>query len=250
MTPPLLGKTALVTGGSRGIGRAICLRLAKDGGARIILHYHRNRAAAEEVAREIASSTRLISADLASPAEIEKMFAALGDDQPELRLDFLINNAGIWKSTPLGATSLEAVNQILDINLRGPFWVTHCALPFLRDGARIVNLSSVAGRTGKAGGRSLYGATKAAIDALTQNWALELAPRKILVNAVAPGYIETDMTARHLSDPATLAHAIERHPLGRLGTAEDVADVVAFLCSHDARFITGQSINVSAGFLI
>ena len=112
-----------------------------------------------------------------------------------------------------------------------------------------MNISSVAGRTGKGGGRSLYGATKAAIDNLTQNWALELAPRGILVNAVAPGYITTDMTAVHPSDLArTLARAIERHPLGQLGTAEEVADVVAFLCSHDARFITGQSINVSAGF--
>lgn len=211
-----------------------------------MIHYHRNRAAAEAVASAIARPARLVSADLSSPAEIERMFAELSD----LRFDILVNNAGIWKSTPLGATKLETVNEILAINLLGPFWVTNCALPLLRDGARIVNLSSVAGRTGKAGGRSLYGATKAAIDSLTQNWALELAPRKIRVNAVAPGYIETDMTAQHLADPATLAHAIERHPLGRLGTAEDVADVVAFLCSEDARFIAGQSLNVSAGFVI
>jgi 3-oxoacyl-[acyl-carrier protein] reductase len=238
-------RTALVTGGSRGIGRAICLRLASQG-AEIVLHYHCNRKAADEVASTIGRPVRMVQADLSSPAEIERMFWELGD----VKLDYLINNAGVWKATPLGSTNLETVNEILDINLRGPFWVTHCALPLLRDGARIVNISSVAGRTGKGGGRSLYGATKAAIDSLTQNWALELAPRKILVNAVAPGYITTDMTARHLSDAATLAHAIERHPLGRLGTAEDVADVVAFLCSPEARFITGQSINVSAGFVI
>ena len=245
MASILSGKIALVTGGSRGIGRAICLRLAGQG-ADIVLHYHRNRAAAEAVAAEIGRSVRLVRADLSSPAEIESMFAELR----ELRFDFLINNAGIWKPTPLGSTTLDVVNQTIEINLRGPFWVTHCALPLLRDGARIINLSSVAGRTGKAGGRSLYGATKAAIDSLTQNWALELAPRKILVNAVAPGYIVTDMTSAHLADPATLAHAVARHPLGRLGTAEDVADVVAFLCSHEARFITGQSINVSAGFVV
>ena len=245
MTRTLQGKTALVTGGSRGIGRAICLRLAAQG-ADIVLHYHRHREAAGEVAATLGPRTRLVQADLGSPAEIERMFAGLGG----LRLDILINNAGIWKPTPLASATLEAVNETLDINLRGPFWVTRCALPLLREGACIVNISSVAGRTGKAGGRSLYGATKAAIDSLTQNWALELAPRKILVNAVAPGYIATDMTSQHLSDPATLAHAVERHPLGRIGTAEDVADVVAFLCSHDARFITGQSINVSAGFVI
>jgi NAD(P)-dependent dehydrogenase (short-subunit alcohol dehydrogenase family) len=113
-----------------------------------------------------------------------------------------------------------------------------------------VNVSSVAGRTGIAGGRSLYGASKAAIDSFTRNWALELAPRKILVNAVAPGYVLSDMTAAHLSDPATLDRAVARHPLGKIGTPEEVADVVAFLCSEDARFITGQSINVSAGFVI
>lgn len=245
MTAPHEGKIALVTGSSRGIGRAICLRLAAEG-AGIVLHYHRDRRAADEVAAAIGRPTRMVHADMGSPAEIEHMFGELSD----LRLDFLINNAGIWKPTPLESATLEVVNQTLDINVRGPFWVTHCALPLLRDGARIVNISSVAGRTGKAGGRSLYGAAKAAIDALTQNWALELAPRQILVNAVAPGYITTDMTAQHLSDASTLAHAIARHPLGRLGTPEDVADVVAFLCSHDARFITGQSINVSAGFVI
>jgi len=250
MSSTLQGKTALVTGGSRGIGRAICLRLACQG-ANVVLHYHHNEAAAQQVASELASGVvgrviRVARADLNSPAEIEQMFDGLRD----LTFDFLINNAGIWKPTPLASTTIDVVDETIGINLRGPFWVTHCALPLLRDGARIINISSVAGRTGKAGGRSLYGATKAAIDSLTANWALELAPRKILVNAVAPGYITTDMTAQHLSDPSTLVHAIARHPHGRLGTAEDVADVVAFLCSHDARFITGQSINVSAGFVI
>jgi NAD(P)-dependent dehydrogenase (short-subunit alcohol dehydrogenase family) len=242
---PLHNKIALITGASRGIGRAIALRLAADG-AEIIIHYHRNRPAAEATAATIGPPTRIVQADLASPAEIERMFGALG----ETRLDFLINNAGIWKATPLGSAELDIVDETLDVNLRGPFWVTNCALPLLRDGSRIINISSVAGRAAKAGGRSLYGATKAAIDALTANWALELAPRRILVNAVAPGYITTDMTARHLSNPATLAHAVERHPLGELGQAEDVARVVAFLCSEDARFITGQSLNVSAGFVI
>lgn len=242
----LEGKTALVTGGSRGIGRAICLRLGRDG-ADIILHYHRNREAAEQTAAAIGRpATRLVQADLASPPAIGQMFQGLIGT----RLDILVNNAGIWKSTPLGSAQIGVVNETLDVNLRGPFWVTHCALPLLRDGARIVNISSVAGRTGKGGGRSLYGATKAAIDALTQNWALELAPRGILVNAVAPGYITTDMTAQHLSDPTTLAHAVARHPLGQLGGPEEVADVVAFLCSEESRFITGQSLNVSAGFVI
>lgn len=241
----LEGTTALVTGGSRGIGRAICEALAAKG-VRIVLHYHRNREAAEQAAASLGDGTRLVAADLGSLDEIEAMFAGLAD----VRLDFLINNAGIWKPTPVGSTSAAQINEMIDINLKGPFWVTQCSLPLLNEGGRIVNVSSVAGRTGIAGGRSLYGATKAAIDSLTRNWALELAPRKILVNAVAPGYIVTDMTAKHLSDPATLERAIVRHPLGSIGTPEEVADVVVFLCSHEARFITGQSINVSGGFVI
>jgi 3-oxoacyl-[acyl-carrier protein] reductase len=238
-------KTALVTGGSRGIGRAVCLRLAAEG-ANIILHYHRNETAAKEVAAEAGGSVQLARANLRSTKEIDAMFRALGS----VKLDFLINNAGIWKPTPLGSSTAERIDEILDTNIKGPFWVTQCALRLLNDGARIINISSVAGRTGVAGGRSLYGATKAAIDSLTRNWAMELAPRKILVNAVAPGYITTDMTADHLSDPVTLERALARHPLGRLGTPGDVAGVVAFLCSDRARFVTGQTINVSGGFVI
>jgi len=235
---------ALITGGSRGIGRAICLRLAEQG-AEIVVHYHRSKAAAEEVVAAVGHGT-VVQADLASVQEIETMFGELRG----VRLDFLINNAGIWKGTPLGSSALELVDEMIATNLRGPFWVTQCALPLLNDGARIVNISSVAARTGIGGGRSLYGATKAAVESLTRNWALELAPRKILVNAVAPGYITTDMTTEHLADPATLQHALDRHPLGRLGGPEDVADVVGFLCSDAARFITGQCINVSGGFII
>ncbi len=241
----LNGKTALVTGGSRGIGRAICLRLAKDG-ARIVLHYHRNRAAAEAVANEIGADVRVIHADLGSTSEIDALFAALG----ELRFDFLINNAGIWKGTPLGSSSAQLVEELLATNLKGPFWVTQCALPLLNDGGRIINISSVAGRIGVGGGRSLYGATKAALDSLTQSWALELAPRHIRVNAIAPGYVTSDMTAEFMSNPANLQRAVKQHAFGRMGTPEDIADVVAFLCSEDARFITGQSLNVSGGSVI
>jgi 3-oxoacyl-[acyl-carrier protein] reductase len=239
------GTTALITGGGRGIGRSIALRLAAEG-ADVILHYHRNRAAAVETAAAIGRDVTLVRADLRSLAEIEGMFAELDGRH----LDFLINNAGIWKGSPLGTSARETVDEIIDTNLKGPFWVAQCALPLLRDGGRIVNLSSVAGRIGVAGGRSLYGAAKAAIDALTRNWALELAPRRILVNAVAPGYVTTDMTAEHFSNPATLERAMARHPLGRLGTPEDIAGVVAFLCSEDARFMTGQCLNVSGGFVI
>jgi len=239
------GKTALVTGGSRGIGRAVCQRLAAQG-ADIILHYNSNLAAAEETAASIRGEVRLVQADMGSIEEIEAMFAELG----ERRLDFLINNAGIWRNTPMGSSTATAVDEMLNTNLRGPFWVTQCALRLLNDGGRIVNISSVAGRIGVAGGRSLYGATKAALDNLTKNWALELAPRNILVNSVAPGYITTDMTEGYFSDPKMLERAIRQQPMGKIGVPEEVADVVVFLCSEGARFITGQSINVSGGSVI
>jgi len=240
----LEGQLALVTGGSRGIGRAVALHLARAG-AQILLHYHCNRGAAESVAREIGGSVPLLEADLRSPTEIDALIRSLGD----IRLDILVNNAGLWGSTPLGSTPLETLEAMLDVNVKGMFWLTQAALPLLREGARIVNLSSIAGRVGRAAGRSVYGATKAAVDAFTRNWALELAPRKIRVNAVAPGYIETDMTAGYFSDQRILQHAVDRQPFGRLGHADEVAEVVLFLCSPASNWITGDSLNVSGGFI-
>jgi 3-oxoacyl-[acyl-carrier protein] reductase len=237
---------ALVTGGSRGIGRAICQALDARG-MRVIVHCHRDRAAADETRATLRHDPPpVLQADLASIEAISAMAAGL----PDGALNVLVNNAGIWKATPLGATDAALLDTMLQVNLRGVFWLTQAVLPKLRDGAAIVNLSSTAGRVGIAGGRSLYGATKAAIDALTRNWALELAPRRIRVNAVAPGYVETDMTAEHLGNPAVRERALARHPLGRLGAPADVADVVAFLCSPDAAFVTGQSLNVSGGFVV
>ena len=174
------------------------------------------------------------------------MFASLAGT----RLDILVNNAGVWGPSPLGSTSVQQVDDMLDLNLKGLFLVTQAALPLFQDGGSIVNLSSVAGRIGIPGGRSLYGATKAAVDSFTKSWAMELGARQIRVNAIAPGYVETDMTAEHFSDPEIRRRAIDRHPFGRLGNTEDVADTVLFLCSPAARWITGQSINVSGGFVI
>ncbi len=232
-----MAKIALVTGASRGIGRAIALRLAQDG-FEVIAHYRQNRQQAEAV------SPRTVQADLSDPDSIDRLFAGLG------RLDVLVNNAGIWKPSPIGSTEAGRMHELVDTNLKGPFWVMNRASGLLNDGACVVNVSSVAAQKAVAGGRSLYGATKAALDALTRNWSLELAPRRIRVNGVAPGYVETDMTQAHLSDPAIRQHAIDRHPLGRLGTAEDIAGVVAWLCSDQARFVTGQTINSSGGFYL
>ena len=237
-------QTALVTGASRGIGRAVTLRLAQAG-ARVILHYNTNKSAAETVAVEVGQSSQLVRADLRSSKEIDRMVDSLG----ETKIDILVNNAGLWGPTPLGSTTLEILESMVDVNVKAVFWLTQALLPRLRDGARIVNVSSIAGRIGRAGGRSVYGASKAAIDAFTRNWALELAPRKIRVNAVAPGYVDTDMTAEYFSDKQRLQHAIDRQPFGRLAHADEVADVVLFLCSPQSNWITGDSINVSGGFV-
>lgn len=241
----LTGQTALVTGASRGIGRAIALRLAREG-AQVFVHYHRNRSAAESVLSEVGKMGGLLQADLRSPREIDTMIATLGATS----LDILVNNAGIWGQTPLGNTSLQDLEAMLDINVKGVFYLTQACLPRLREGARIVNVSSIAGRTGTRGGRSVYAASKAAIDAFTRNWALELAPRKIRVNAVAPGYIDTDMTAGYFADPQLLEHAADRQPFGRLGYADEIAQVVFFLCSPESNWITGESLNVSGGFVV
>ena len=149
----------------------------------------------------------------------------------EGKLDILVNNAGLWGPTPLGSTTAETLESMLDVNVKAVFWLTQALLPHFREGARIVNVSSIAGRIGRAGGRSVYGAAKAAVDAFTRNWALELAPRRIRVNAVAPGYVETDMTAEYFADKQRLQHAIDRQPFGRLAHPFEVADVVLFLCS-------------------
>ena len=241
----LTGQTALVTGATGGIGRAIALALSQAG-AHILLHYRSHRGAAEQLARELRGTFRILQADLRSPSEISRLTSEI-DDQP---LDMLINNAGVWHPTPLGATDIETVNETLDANLRAVFWLTHSLAPQLNDGARIVNISSVAAQTASASGRSLYRATKAAIDSLTRNWALELAPRNIRVNAVAPGIIETDMIKEHLANPATRRRLLARHPLGRFTTAEEVADAVLFLCTDQSRHITGQVLNVSGGFVV
>jgi 3-oxoacyl-[acyl-carrier protein] reductase len=241
----LQGQTALITGASRGIGRAVALRLANED-AEVLLHYHQNRDAAESVLQEIAGHGRLLRADLRSTKEIDAMVGSLECAE----IDILINNAGIWSQTPLGHTSLADLEAMLDINVKAVFYLTQALLPRLREGARIVNLSSIAGRLGTAGGRSVYGATKAAVDAFTRNWALELAPRKIRVNAVAPGYIDTDMTKDYFSDTKRLQSAIDRQPFGRLGRAEEVAEVVFFLCPPKSSWITGESVNISGGFLV
>ena len=252
MNAMLEGKRALVTGASRGLGRAIALALARAG-AQVVAHYYRHATEAQALCREIQALGReaeCMAADLADARAGEKLAEQLTARDPEFRLDLLVNNAGLWRTTPLGTTEISAVDELLAVNLRSAFLVTQALLQWIPAGGAIVNISSVAARQGVAGGRSLYGATKAALDAFTRNWALELAPRGIRVNAVAPGYLRTEMTAAHFSNPAMLERALARHPFGRMATPEEVAAAVVFLASPAAAAITGQIINTSAGFII
>lgn len=246
--PGLRGQRALVTGASGGLGSAAALRLAAAG-AELLLHYGRRRDLVATLAQEIAAlggRAQLLQANLRHAAEINAMAAGLATQS----LDILVNNAGIWRATPLGQTAESDLDEMLAVNLKASFWLTQALLPHLRPGARIVNISSVAGRIGVAGGRSLYGATKAALDSFTRNWALELAPRGIRVNGVAPGYVMTEMTAAHFADPEVLRRAVARHPFGRLTSADEVAAAVLYFCSPESAGVTGQTLNVSGGFVI
>ena len=188
----LRGRVAVVTGAGSGIGRALALKLASQG-AELALADVSARGLQETKELLAGASARCYELDVSDSAAVCSFAQHVARDFGGVAL--LVNNAGVWKSSSLRSSTVQLMNEIVDTNLKGPFWVVHCALPQLKDGARLINISSVAGRIGVAGGRSLYAATKAAVDSLTRSWALELAPRGILVNAIAPGYVTTDMTA-------------------------------------------------------
>ena len=245
---PLAGKVALVTGASRGIGRAIAQRLAADG-ARVGVNYAQNRAAAEETAAAITQAggeALLLPADVADKAAVDAMVAALTGGWG--RLDILVNNAGITRDTLLLRLGEEAWDAVLDTNLRGAYLCAKAALrPMLRSGGRIINVSSVVGQIGNPG-QTNYAAAKAGLIGFTMALAREVASRRITVNAVAPGYIATDMTAQ--IKPEAAAKLQEMIPLGRLGQAAEVAELVAFLASDRAAYITGQTIRVDGGMVM
>jgi 3-oxoacyl-[acyl-carrier protein] reductase len=240
---PLEGKVAVVTGGSRGIGAAIARRLAADG-AKVVVNYAAAKDAAETVAREIQADSGeavVVQGDVAKPGSAEKIkeaaLKAFG------KIDILVNNAGVFEMAPLAETTPERVARLFSVNVFGLFEMTRAAADLLPEGGRIINVSSIAGRAALPG-FSAYCATKAAVDSITRCLAAELGPKGITVNAVAPGTTETDMLPK---DPQFVETFIAKTPLGRLGQADDVADLVAFLASEDARWVTGQVIDVSGG---
>ncbi len=242
-------KHAIVTGGSRGIGRAIALRLA-DEGANVAVCASQNLDSAETVAEEIRAKGRKAVAakgDVSVAAEVDSLMTDVLDDFPGV--DILVNNAGINRDGLLMRMKEEDWDAVLDVNLKGAFLCTKAisrTMMKARSG-RIINLSSVVGITGNAG-QGNYSASKAGLLGFTKSTAKELAGRGSTVNAVCPGFIPTDMT-ESMPDQAKEA-LLDLIPMGRLGTTEDITAAVAFLASDDAAYITGQAIVVDGGMVM
>jgi 3-oxoacyl-[acyl-carrier protein] reductase len=242
----LSGRVALVTGGSRGIGRAISQALA-DAGAAVAINYQGSERAAREVAREIAEAggvAEIFQADVSQREAVQRMkrgvLARFG------RVDLLVNNAGITRDRTFVRMDEEAWASVLSVNLNGVFYCTKAFLDGMleRGHGRIVHISSIVGQTGNFG-QANYAAAKAALFGLTKTLAKELAARGITVNAVAPGFIDTEMVA---AVPEEIrSKLVGQIPMARFGTAGEVANAVAFLASNDASYITGQTINVNGG---
>ena len=249
----LENKTALVTGASRGIGRATALALARAG-AHVLVHYGRSRPEAESLVVEIrrkGGNADAISADLATP-EGASLLAKQVRSIVGGRLDVLVLNAGISKAARIAEYTGEDFDSLFATNVRGPFFLVQQLLPILGEGSSIVVISSLGARSvvGKSGLDNpsilAYASTKGALETLVKNWATILGPRGIRVNAVAPGIIDTDMS--NLTKTETGREiALGMQALKRLGKPEDVADVVAFVASDAARWITGASIPVDGG---
>lgn len=240
------GKTAIVTGGSRGLGRAICLELAR-GGANVALCCAGNEAAARETVRaveELGAKALAVRCDVSDAARVDELVKAALEAFG--RIDILVNNAGITRDNLLMRMSEADFDAVINANLKGTFLCMKAVsrLMLKQRYGRIVNLSSVVGLRGNAG-QVNYAASKAGVVGMTKSLAKELASRGVTVNAVAPGFIETDMTAA--LPEAARAAAQESIPMNRLGAPEDVARAVAFLASDDAAYITGQVLAVDGG---
>lgn len=243
----LNGKTALVTGASRGIGRAIALRLAEDG-ANVAVIYAGSADKAEAVVNEITAlgvNAKAYRCNVADSAAVNETVKAVTNDLG--KIDILVNNAGITRDGLMLRMKDEDFDAVLDTNLKGAFnMIRACYSGFIRKkSGRIINISSVSGIMGNAG-QANYSASKAGAIGLTKSVARELASRGITCNAVAPGFIQTDMT-ENLGDNNPLLNSI---PLGRMGKPEDIAAAVAFLASDSAAYITGEVLKVDGGLAI
>lgn len=245
----LSGKVALVTGAGRGIGRATALRLG-EAGAKIVVNYNASEAAANEVVEAITSAggeARAIKADVSKSDEVEAMVSSVVKDLG--RVDILVNNAGITRDNLMMRMSQDEWDAVMDTNLRSAYYTTKAVLrPMMRNRwGRIVCLSSIVGLTGNMG-QANYAAAKGGLIAFTKSIAKEVASRNITANAVAPGFIETDITAVL---PEELKQAmVKQIPMERPGQPEEIANAILFLVSDLSAYVTGQVINVNGGMLM
>jgi 3-oxoacyl-[acyl-carrier protein] reductase len=248
MSKRLADKVALVTGASKGIGAGIALRLAAEGAA-VVVNYSSSKEGAERIVGEITrggGKAVAVQANCSRQADIQRLFAetkkAFG------RLDVLVNNAGIYEFVPLEKVTPELYHKMFDLNVLGLLLASQEAVKlFGPQGGSIVNVSSVVS-TSALPESSIYSATKAAVDSITRTLATELGPRKIRVNAVNPGMIETEgIHAAGIAESDFRKQVESQTPLGRIGQPEDIAPAVAFLASDDARWITGQTLRISGG---
>ena len=247
----LANRVALVTGGSRGIGKAVVALFASCG-AHVVVNYVRDEAAAAEtvnMAQEKGIKALAIRADVSQLDQAERLLQETVEHFG--RLDFLICNAGIWEGAPVEAISEELWNKTLEINLKGTWAVCRAAVPLMKQQrfGRIVIVSSTAGQRGEAN-VSNYAASKGGQISFTKSLAPELGPFGINVNCVAPGWVETEMTTEALADTATLESIKKISPLGRVATPEEIAGPIVFLCSTWANHITGEVLNVNGGSVL
>lgn len=247
MSKKLAGKRALVTGGSRGIGAAIAKRLAADG-ADVVITYAGNREGADATVAAITAEGvkgKAIQADAADRAAVERSVAeaaeALGG------IDILVHNAGVATFAPLGPEAVDVYERTFGVNVEGVLVGTAAALPHLSDGGRVILVSSVSADTAGFGGNSVYGASKAAVSMFARAWAHDLGARGILVNAIQPGPVDTDMNPADSEFAEQLKQSVI---LKRYGRPEEVAGVASFLASDDASYITGTTIDVSGGTFV
>ncbi len=244
MPEELAGKTAIVTGASRGIGAATAIALAEAGVRRLVIQYNSYRKGAEQVLARVEASGgegAAIQADLTSPEGISKCVRSLGEDV--LSCDILVNNAGsLVQRAPLTNCPLETYDQVMNLNVRSVWELSQAVAPGMieRRSGVIVNVSSIAARTGGGPGATLYAAAKAAVSAMTRGMAKALAPHGIRVNAISPGTVDN-----HFHE--LLDRVVSATPLGRLATNEEMADTVLYLCSNASSYVIGQTIELNGG---
>ncbi|WP_208869214.1 SDR family oxidoreductase [Streptomyces sp. MJM8645] len=239
------GKVALVTGGSRGIGAAVALRLAEDG-ADVALTYQGGAERAEEVAAKITAMGRrgwAVRADSADPQAVQAVVAAVAERFG--RLDILVNNAGVGVLGPIGDLALDDVDRVLEVNVRAPFLFAQAASAHLADGGRIVTIGSCIAKRVAFPGATIYSLSKAAMIGLTKALARELGPRGITANVVHPGPIDTDMNP---ADGEAAEFQSSLTALGRFGAGADIAAAVAYLAGEEGRYVTGAELAVDGGF--